>query len=442
MDDFFNNEIETAVLGLLLTNGYAIYDVKRKLKPHRFSSKSHELIYRAMDSVADTTEPNYLLVKSKLIESGTLEQVGGYEYLEALTQHHEDIKSLNEFVRQLNDAYKARRLLTINANIPTYLQNASMVNEVVSKLAKELSDLVMDADQPDVVLIGDVIDETYERILKKAENPGIDGTSTGFTAIDHMTGGFLGGEIWYIGARPSHGKSTWLIKTAMNVAKQGSPVLIFNREMSPDSIQQRMLSIISGIPLEDIRRGDIKKGQAVEKLDAAREALKDVPIYLDSNFQGEIDYIVSTIRKYHQLYKIKVVGLDYIGLIVERTAGESTHLLGAASRQLKLLSNELNITTIILSQMNRACETRENRRPLMADLRQSGNLEEDADIMVALYRDEVYTPNSPDIGKCEFIIRKARNGPIGTVRLNFDGETVNLLNEDLTDLWKDKKGFI
>ncbi len=391
-----------------------------------------------MDSMAE--EPNYLLVKGKLMEEGTLKQVGGYEYLETLTQHHHDVKSLNEYVRKLNNAYKARRLLTINANIPTYLRDASMVNEVISKLDKELSDLVKDADQPDVVRIGDAIDDTYERILKKAENPGIDGMSTGFTGIDHMTGGFLGGEIWYIGARPSHGKSTWLIKTSMNVAKQGSPVLLFNREMSPESIHQRMLSIVSGIPLEKIRRGEVE--DKIKKLDGAREALKDIPIYIDSNFQGEIDYIASTIRKYHQLFNIKMVGLDYIGLIVERTAGESTHLLGAASRQLKLLSNELDITTIILSQMNRSCETRENRRPLMADLRQSGNMEEDADIMVALYRDEVYVPNSPDKGKCEFIIRKARNGPIGTVRLNFDGETVNLLSEDMTDLWKDKKGFI
>lgn len=441
MDNFFNNEIEVAVLGLLLTDGYAIYDVKGKLKPHRFASKPHELIYRAIESVADTIEPNYLLVKGKLMETETFEQAGGTEYLETLTQHHNSVKSLNEFVRKLNDSYKARRLLVINANIPIYLKNAGMVSEVLSKLDQELKSLVMDTDQPDVVLVGDVIDDTYERILKKSENPGIDGMSTGFKVIDHRTGGFLGGEIWYIGSRPSHGKSTWLIKVAMNVAKQGNAALLFNREMSPDSMRQRMLSIVSGVPLEQIRRGEVNK-QEIAKLSAAKDALKGVPIYIDSNFQGNIDYIIATIRKYHQLYNVKLVGLDYIGLIVERIAGESTHLLGAASRSLKLLSNELDITTIILSQMNRQCETRENRRPLMADLRQSGNLEEDADIMVALYRDEVYNPNSPDRGICEFIVRKARNGPVGTELLNFDGETVNLTNQDMTDLWKDDKGFI
>ncbi len=441
MDNLFNTRVEEAILGLLLTNGYAIYDVQRKLSPQRFSSTPHEIIYRAMESCADDQhDPNHLIVVGRLRDTGQLEQAGGEQYLETLTQHNYSLNNLSEFVDKLIDSYKVRRLLNIHANIPIYLRNESMVGEVISRLGQELTDLSMEVDRSDVVLIGDVIDETYERIIKKSENPGIDGTSTGFTGIDNMTGGFLGGEIWYIGARPTHGKSAWLIKASMNVAKQGGAVLLFNREMSPESVQQRMLSIASGVPLEKIRRGEIKG--LTKKLDRARKIIKELPIYIDSNFQGEIEYIASTIRKYHQLYDLKLVGLDYIGLIVERTAGESTHLLGAASRKLKLLSNELGITTIILSQMNRQCETRENRRPLMADLRQSGNLEEDADIMVALYRDDLYNANSPDKGICEFIIRKARNGPVGLVRLKFDGETVNLTNEDMKDMWKDTKGFI
>lgn len=441
MDNFFDARREEAILGLLLTNGSVIHDVKGKLTPKRFLSTPHELIYRAIESLADDNrDPNFLMVSGKLEEQRTFEQVGGIEYLETLVQHNYSLNNLDELIRKLNDSYKVRRLIEINNNIPIYLKDANRVDEVITKLDIDLSNLTQETNQADVVLLGDVIDETYERVLKKAENPGIDGRSTGFNGIDNKTGGFLGGEIWYIGSRPTHGKSAWLIKVAMNVAKQGSAVLLFNREMSPESIQHRMLSIISGIPLENIRRGHID-GQ-VNKLDKARASLKGIPVYLDSNFQGGIDYIASTIRKYHQLYKIKLVGLDYIGLIVERTAGESTHLLGAASRKLKLLSNELDITTIILSQMNRMCETRENKRPLMADLRQSGNLEEDADIMVALYRDAIYNPNSLDKDVCEFIIRKARNGPTGTVILKFQDETVNLIDKDLHDPWKDKKGFI
>lgn len=442
MDNFFDSKVEEAILGLLLTNGSVIYEVQRRLTPKRFLSQPHELIYRAMEQCADSNnDPNPLSVSLQLKQNGTLDQIGGEAYLESLVQHNFSINNLDNFVTRLNDGYKVKRLLDITHNIPIYLRDINKVSEVITKLDQELDNLTLEIDQSDVVLLGDVIDDTYEYILTKVENPGIDGRSTGYKGIDIKTGGFLGGEIWYIGSRPSHGKSAWLIKTAMNVAKQGSGVLLFNREMSSLSIQQRMMSIASGIPLEKIRRGDVVK-KDLKKLDAARESLKSIPIYIDSNFQGGIEYIASTIRKYHQLFNIKLVGLDYIGLIVERTAGESTHLLGAASRKLKLLSNELDITTIILSQVNRNCETRDNRRPLMADLRQSGNLEEDADIMVALYRDEVYNANSPDSGTCEFIIRKARNGPIDTVVLKFDGETVNLVDRSLEDLWKDKKGFI
>jgi len=444
MEELFNSGVEEAILGLLLTDGYIIYDIKNKLSPRRFSVRHNELIYRAIESLADgRIEPNFALVKMKLEDTNLLDEAGGVKYLEYLCQHHENVKNIHEYVRRLNDDYKIRSLLSINAKIPHYLKkNKGAVNEVISQLDRELDDLIMEVDRPDVVLLSDAVDETFELILRKKDEPGIDGMSTGFTDIDHMTGGFLSGEIWYIGARPSHGKSAWLIKVALNVAKKGNPVLLFNREMSLRSIQQRMFAIVSGIPLEKIRSGNGLTEQDIKKLEDAKAELKELPIHIDSNFQGDIDYIIATIRKYHQLYGIKLVGVDYIGIVVERTAGEATHLLGAASRKLKLLSNELSITTIILSQMNRQCELRENKRPLMADLRQSGNLEEDADIMAALYREAVYNSNHPDRDVLEFIIRKARNGPIGQINLKFEDETVNIINQDLSDLWKDKKGFI
>jgi replicative DNA helicase len=440
MDEVFNNEVEVAIIGLLLTDGYAIYDVATKIKSYKFSSMPHQIIYKAIEEIVEGgQDPNYLLIKSKLIDKNQLDLAGGVPYLDMLASHHNKIRMLSELVSRLNSAYKTRVLLTINSSIPRYIETSGHVDEVITKLNKDLNNLISDADQPDVILVGDVIDDAFNTIVKKSENPGINGISTGFKEVDFYTGGFLGGELWYIGARPSHGKSAWLIKAAMNVAKNGTGIILFNREMSTESIKERMFSIASGVPLQNIRRGELDDNQ-LARLKLARDRLRELPIYLDSNFTGEVDYVVSTIRKYHQLHKIQIAGIDYIQIMVERT-GESVHLLGNASRQLKLLSNELGITTIVLSQMNRNVELREDKRPMMSDLRQSGNLEEDADLMVAFYRDEIYNTHSPSGGKMEFIIRKARNGPIGTVVLNFDDETVNLCDDTFHDPWK-MEGFI
>jgi replicative DNA helicase len=212
---------------------------------------------------------------------------------------------------------------------------------------------------------------------------------------------------------------------------QGIPCLLFSQEMSQRALNERLISMIAEVDHQKIRLGRISDDD-FSKIEEAKELLKTIPLYIDSSFFITVDEIVAIIRKHHQLYGIKVVGIDYIQLIVDR-GGDATAELGRASRLLKLISNELSITTVIISQLNRDVEKRDNKRPLMSDMRQSGNLEEDADIMAALYRDEVYVENSPDAGKMEFIIRKARNGPIGTIILNFNKETVNLYDAVMYD---------
>lgn len=424
-----NTGFEIAVLGLLMLHPHSIYNVAPKLKPEMFSSSVNANIYRAMQAVtASGLLPEYTLVIGSLKDMGQLDSVGGAENIESVIQRAKieyNIKSLDEYVRRVQDAYKITRLLKFNAEIPRILDDKpGTINEVISKLSENLNKLVSDVGVEDVSIVGDTIDETLKRIKERLNNPGPLGISTGFPSIDHYTGGLVDGEIWYIGARPSMGKSAWLTKVFLNVAKQGIPCLMFNREMSAHSINERMLAILSGVDALKIRQSALDDKEFV-RLEKAKAELKELPIYVDNNFTGDVDYIYATIRKHQLLSGIRVVGLDYIQLIVER-ADNSVHLLGNASRRLKLLSNELGLSTIILSQMNRNVESRENRRPLMADLRQSGNLEEDADIMAALYRDEVYETNSPDAGKLEFIIRKSRNGPIGRVDLDFDGSTVNI----------------
>lgn len=437
MENVHNYNVQAAILGTFLADGYSVWDYTKDLRPDMFDKEPDALIYSAIHECAlQGLEPTPLLIKGVLEEKEQLHQAGGVTYLNSLLDFREPVKNMSTLITKIHNAYKVRRLLKINAGIPDALEVESNVNEIISQLHMALEKMVSDIGSPDVSKLSETVGETIEKILERRKNPGIRGISTGLTEVDNYTTGFNPGEVWYIGARPGHGKSAWLIKTALNVAKNGNGVLIFNREMRIDDINERITSIISQVPLQDIRLGTIKEEQ-IGALQNAEKIIKQMPIYIDNNFTRGVDYIVATIRKYHQLYDIKIIGVDYIQLIVERTS-ESVHLLGAASRALKLLANELGITIIILSQLNREVEKREpDKRPLMADLRQSGNMEEDADIMVGLYRDEMYIDNSPAAGTLEFIIRKSRNGPTGSVLLKFNAETVNI-TDNKVDSWSEE----
>lgn len=429
----------SAVLGTFLADGYEVYNYAKDLKPEMFDMNSERLIYSVIHECSlQGLEPNPVIVGQMLRDRNQLHLAGGETYLTVLMDLRQPVKNMGMLVTKVQDDYKVRRLLEINASLPDILENSSNVNETISKLHVDLEKMVSDISSADVSKLSETVSETILKILERRKNPGIRGISTGMADVDRFTTGFNKGEVWYIGARPGHGKSALLLKTALNVSKEGNGVLLFNREMGADDINERILSIVSQVPLQDIRLGTLSEEQ-IGPLQRAEKVVEKLPIYIDNNFTRGVDYIVATIRKYHQLYDIKIVGIDYIQLIVERTT-ESVHLLGAASRAFKLLANELGITIIILSQLNREVEKREDYRPRMSDLRQSGNMEEDADIMIGLYRDVMYYPNSPSEGTMEFLIRKSRNGPTGVVLLRFDGPTVNITDNKL-DSW-DEESFI
>jgi replicative DNA helicase len=432
---------EVVLLGTILAYGHLIHKVGPRIGAYMFETTPHKTLYEAMQKCAkEGADASSIFIVTKLKERGSFDNIGGQNFLDSLMEHRERQENIQPLMTIVQDEYKRRELKKFSATIPGALATGGSPNKIISSLSNSLNKLLEEIGTPDVVKLSDVLNITYNDVLERRKNPGIQGFSTGFENVDKRTGGFLKGDIWYIASRPSHGKSSWALKACMNMAQDGNPVLMINREMSIGSIGERMLSIASGIPLQDIRMGDIPK-ESLNKFEEGKEMLVDLPIFIDNNFIGQIDYIIAVIRKYHQLYKIKVVAVDYIQLIVDRTS-ESVHLLGDASRRLKLLANELEITVLILSQVNRECEKREDKRPLMADLRQSGNMEEDADFMVALYREKVYNDNPPEGDQMEFIFRKCRNAPIGTELLRFDDDTVNVKESEFDLRWSDSKGFL
>lgn len=423
------DEMETALLSVLFKHGYLVYDVIKSISPRMFSSIAHQNIFRAMLNLAERgTEPSTLLVKGELIKMKAFDASGGDEYLTELLMAGYKADGMHEYIKNIDISYKRRELVRLGSEIPLAIEKGNNPDTILSKVSVHVDNLIAARGMEDVVSLGDILDESLEAIYKRMENPGIQGITTSYSSIDNLTMGYNPTEMWFIGARPSMGKTAWLLKSLLEVAKNGNPVLLVNREMNLLSIPERLYSMVSGVPLLNIRSGRLTEDEK-KLIKDVKGNLKELPFHIDNKWAGDDTYIFSVIRKYHHTKGVKVVGLDYIQLLIERDS-ESTHAIGRISRGLKLLSGELGLTSIVLSQLSREVEKRDNKRPIMSDLRQSGNMEEDADIMAGLYRDEVYKMNSPDMGIMEFIIRKSRNGPIGTCKLNFDGETVHVYDEN------------
>jgi len=423
-----NEEIDEAFLSLLLKNGILIYSIMDKVTPPMLSGDNNQTIFRTMLKLARRgIEPARLLVKNELVRDGSFLAIGGDEYINELLLKETDENHLFEYVSAISDNYKKRELTKLGSRLGKLAEKNDPA-VVISRASKFLDNLSVIGSHEEVIYLGDIVDNTMHLIRERTKNPGIQGISTGFPCIDRDTTGYCAGELWYIGARPSMGKSTFLHKSLLESAMAGVPVLLVNREMYINNINERLLSMITRIPYFSIRSGYLSDVE-MSKLEACGKFLQGLPIYIDNNWTGDENYLLSTIRKYHQLKKIRIVGIDYIQLLVPRS-DESLQELGRMSRSLKLLAGELGITIVILSQLNRKLEERQDKRPQMYDLRQAGYLEEDGDYMVGLYRDELYRANSPDSGKVEFIVRKARNSMPNTYMLNFDGPTVTIFDDE------------
>jgi Replicative DNA helicase len=236
-----------------------------------------------------------------------------------------------------------------------------------------------------------------------------------------VVGGVAKGDLWIIGARPSMGKTALMCNSALQTARKGTKVLLLSLEMSRQAIIERMLAIETGIPVFNLRLGILDQ-KDVDKITATVNEIKNLPIFINTKFVPDLSYVESIIRNKKSSENIDIVYLDYIQLLTARDE-DSTQELGRISQKLKMLARDLDIGVCILSQLSRDLEKRPSKRPVMSDLRQSGYLEEDADLVAFLYRDEVYNPNTEFKNVMEFIIRKQRNGSIGTIPLTFESET-------------------
>lgn len=431
----FSQEAEKSLLGHLLLKESYWEDISSALIREDFYDKKHGVIYDAVAELVKRGKTiDMVTVTEHLISTEQLEAVGGSDYVYALANNAPYIANIKEHIDIIRDKALLRQLLHITTEITqTVYHPEGREAQLLVDMAESKIFAINEARTSDegVENIIDILARTTEKIDLMSRTDGdLSGTSTGYKDLDDLTAGLHEGDLFIVAGRPSMGKTMFSANIAEFVAVSTKlPVLFFSLEMPSDAIVMRMLSSLGRIPQERIRTGKLNEDDW-PRLSSAISMLSETQIFIDDTPGLSPAQMRSRTRKVCRKYgDIGLIVVDYLQLMrVPELRDNRVQEISEISRSLKALAKEFRCTLIALSQLNRSLENRQDRRPMMSDLRESGAIEQDADIIAFVYRDEVYNPDSPDKGSAEIIIGKQRNGPIGTVRLTFMGEFMRFDN--------------
>jgi replicative DNA helicase len=421
IEQLYSPEPEMAVLNLVLNHPDSFFELNG-IKPGMFSSTAHQVIFTSLgEMIEQGNTPDHVSLGFYLKSKGKDAVVGGTEYLQLLAHQEFPIENLKMFEQLVVDGFKARSISQLAVSIPESIRTGKDVEAVIAGIRSRLDGLTSASGGEMTSDLSTVMKSSLEELGERIKNPGIKGITTGIHSLDTVTGGLNPGELWFIAGRPGMGKTAQMCNMMLAQGRQGVPSLMFSYEMQKNQLAERLLSLDTGINSFNIRLGTLS-AKEFDAIKSSAATLRSLPIHVDTNTSGDLNYVITTTRKYVRMNDVKVMYLDYIQLAAERTK-DATNELGQISRRLKLLAGELGITVIVGSQFNRALELREDKRPQLADLRQSGNLEEDADVVLGMYRDVMYNKNTKVPALLENIILKQRSGPRGMLPLSFDENT-------------------
>ena len=435
-------EAEDSILSAILVDNDTLLDVVEILSPEDFYKSAHQKIFSAIVDLFSRNEPVDLVTLTNILrEQGRLEEVGGALYLAKLLDTVPMAVNAPHYAKIVHDKACLRRLIEkSNDIVKRCYDDRGDVEDVLDYAERTIFEISQDKIRPAFYPIGKIILDNIETLEERQGNKAlITGIPTGFTKLDSLTAGFQGSDLIILAARPGMGKTALALNIARNVAVEANvPTAIFSLEMAKEQLSMRLLCAEARIDSNRVRSGFFSQDDWV-KLTEAAGVLSEAPIFIDDS----PDITAMTIRaKARRLKMEKGLGLifiDYLQLMKSRTTLERRDLeISEISRSLKALAKELDLPVVALSQLNRKLEERSDKRPQLSDLRESGALEQDADVVAFIYRDEMYNkdPNNPNRGKAELIIAKQRNGPVGVVPLAFlDAYTrfESLASEDVPD---------
>ncbi|MBO5412876.1 MAG: replicative DNA helicase [Clostridia bacterium] len=428
-----DTEAEQAVLGSMLTDQDAVIDAIEILKPEDFYREDNKYIYEAILNLYNKAEPiDIITVKSELISMGKFEVIGGFEYLGILPDKVPLVANAERYIKIVEEKSLLRQLIKASNELIDlgYAQNED-IEMVMDQAEKKIFDIMQGKNQKGFSPIKDVLIESFAEIEKlyNQKEP-ITGVPTGFADLDYKTAGLHNSDLILVAARPAMGKSAFALNIASNAAISAKvPVAIFNLEMSKSQLVNRMLCSEAMVDSNKIRTGKIEEDDWV-KLATALGPLSEAPIYIDDTAGISVAEIRAKCRKLKIEKNIGLVVIDYLQLIQgsgKRNASREQEI-SEISRSLKILAKELDIPVIALSQLSRAAEQRADHRPMLSDLRESGAIEQDADIVMFLYRDDYYNPDTEKKNIAEVILAKHRAGSTGTVELLWMGNYTKFAN--------------
>lgn len=431
-------EAEQSVLGGLLLDNSAWDKIADFVRPEDFYRYDHRLIFQHIARLISGSRPaDVITVFESLSSASKAEEIGGLSYLNALAQNTPSAANIRRYAEIVRDRGILRKLISVSDEIsgsafnPQGKEVKQMLDEAESKIfaiAEEGSRGTQGFQeiQPLLTQVVERIDELYNR-----ENPNdITGVPTGFVDLDRMTSGLQPGDLIIVAGRPSMGKTAFSVNIGEHVSTDsGLPVAIFSMEMSGTQLAMRMLGSVGRLDQHRLRTGRLND-EDWPRLTHAIQKMNEAQIFIDETpALTSIELRARSRRLARQCGKLGLIIVDYLQLMSANAPGENRATeISEISRNLKGLAKELNCPIIALSQLNRSLEQRPNKRPVMSDLRESGAIEQDADLILFIYRDEVYNPDSPEKGMAEIIIGKQRNGPIGSVRMTFLGQYTKFEN--------------
>lgn len=428
-----DTEAEQAVLGSMLTDVDAVVDAIEILKPEDFYREDNKNIYEAMLNLYGKAEPiDVITVKSELTSMGKFEVVGGLEYLATLPDKVPTTTNAIKYIHIVEEKSILRKLIkTANDLISLgYAQNED-IDVIIEQAEKKIFDMMQGKNQKGYTALKDILVESFAEIEKLYnQKEAITGIPTGFADLDYKTAGLHKSDLILIAARPAMGKSAFALNIATNAAINAKvPVIIFNLEMSKSQLVNRMLCSEAMVDSNKIRTGKMDEEDWV-KLATALGPLSEAPIYIDDTPGITVSEIRAKCRKLKLEKDIGLVVIDYLQLIQgsgKKNASREQEI-SEISRSLKILAKELDIPVVALSQLSRAAEQRADHRPMLSDLRESGAIEQDADIVMFLYRDDYYNPDTEKKNIAEIILAKHRAGSTGTIELLWLGNYTKFAN--------------
>jgi replicative DNA helicase len=428
-------QAEQAVLGGLMLDNSTWDTVADRVTEDDFYRRDHRLIFRAIAELAEKNNPLDAVTLSEWLQHNSLlEEVGGLPALGTLAQSTPSAANIKAYADIVRDKSVVRQLIAVGNQVAgsAYDAEGRDTRELLNEAEKLVFDIAEQGNRGKrgFKSIRALLAEAVDRIdiLSQQDNP-LTGVSTGFTDIDEMTAGLQPSDLIIVAGRPSMGKTTLAVNFAENAAiKNQVPVAIFSMEMPGESLALRMMSSLGHIDQHKIRTGKLEDDDW-PRLTSAVSLLDTAPLFIDDTPALTPMEMRARARRLKREHDIGLIVIDYLQLMTTGKSSENrTNEISEISRNLKALAKELDVPVIALSQLNRSLEQRSDRRPVMSDLRESGAIEQDADVIIFIYRDEVYNEESPHKGLAEIIIGKQRNGPIGTRLLTFRGQFTRFEN--------------